>query len=617
MGLRVEERGKSECLLVMIRIELALQCSNISSCESMQTSVWSKLTTKIMEPLKKRKQMITQVSALFNNPTAWKQVDWKKCHKIVQRLQSRIVKATKAKRWGKVKSLQWILTHSFSAKALAVRRVTENSGRKTAGVDGEVWNDTEAKFQAIQQLRRRGYRPKPLRRVYILKKNGKKRPLGIPTMKDRAMQALYLMALAPVAETTADSKSFGFRIKRNTADAIESCFKALSRKTSAKWVLEGDIKSCFDSISHGWLIEHIPMDKKLLKAWLKSGIMEKGKYKPTIAGTPQGGIISPVLANMALDGLEAILKNEKSLREKKVNLIRFADDFVITGESKELLEQKVKPLVASFLQKRGLTLSKEKTKITHIEEGFEFLGQHVKKYRGTKLLIKPSKSSHKQLSRKLKETFKRHRTSTQETLIRQLNPIIRGWCYYHCHVVSKATFDKLEHELTWALWRWMVRRHPKENVRWINSKYFQYTGDGKVFAAKVRKNGRQQMIPIENPAKIKIKRHVAIRAETNPFDPSWAAYLEKREKEKMKEQLQKRKKMLERKVWERQEGKCNVCNQSFISSEVWHLHHIQPRSEGGKDTLSNLMMLHPDCHRQIHSCNVAGSSNTRDGLILA
>ena len=575
------------------------------------------ITKQIMETLKKRKQMITQVSALFNNPSAWKQVDWKKCHKIVQRLQSRIVKATKAKQWGKVKSLQWILTHSFSAKALAVRRVTENSGKRTAGIDGEVWNDPVTKFQAIQQLRRRGYRPKPLRRVYIPKSNGKKRPLGIPTMKDRAMQALYLMALAPVAETTADSKSFGFRLKRNTADAIGKCFSALAKKASAKWILEGDIKSCFDSISHRWLIEHIPMDKKLLKAWLKSGIMERGKYKPTIAGTPQGGIISPVLANMALDGLEAILKNEKSLRGKKVHLIRYCDDFVITGESKELLEQKVKPLVTSFFQKRGLMLSKEKTKITHIEEGFEFLGQHVKKYGGTKLLIKPTNRSYKQLLSKLKATFKRHRTSTQEVLIRQLNPIIRGWCNYHRHVVSKITFKKLENELTWFLWRWMVRRHPSKSVRWINSKYFQHTVDGKVFAVKVRKNGRQQMIPIENPAKIKIKRHVAIRAETNPFDPSWKEYLEKREQEKMKEQLRKRKKRFERAVWARQEGKCNICSQSFITSEVWHLHHIQPRSEGGKDTLSNLMMLHPDCHRQIHSCNVAGSSKAKDGLIVA
>ena len=561
--------------------------------------------------------MITQVGALFNNPTAWKQIDWKKCHKVVQRLQSRIVKATKAKQWGKVKALQWILTHSFSAKALAVRRVTENSGKRTAGVDGEVWNGTKAKFQAIQQLRRRGYRPKPLRRVYILKKNGKKRPLGIPSMKDRAMQALYLMALAPIAETTADTKSFGYRPKRNTADAMGKCFDALARKNSAKWILEGDIKSCFDSISHRWLIEHIPMDKKLLKAWLKSGIMERGKYKPTLAGTPQGGIISPVLANMALDGIEAILKNDKSLKGKKVNLIRFCDDFVITGKSKELLEQTVKPLVTSFLQERGMTLSIEKTKITHIEEGFEFLGQHVKKYRRTKLLIKPTKGSYKQLLTKLKETLKRHRTSTQETLIRRLNPIIRGWCNYHRHVVSKATFKKLGNELAWFLWRWMVRRHPRKNVRWIKSKYFQHTAEGKVFAAKVRKNGRWQTIPIENPAKIKIIRHVAIRAETNPFDPSWAEYLKKREKEKMKEQLQKRKKMFERRVWERQEGKCTVCNQSFISSDRWHLHHIQPRSEGGKDTLSNLRMLHPDCHRQIHSCNGAGSSNTRDGLTVA
>ena len=574
------------------------------------------ITKEIMEPFKKRKRMIKD-NELVNKPTAWKQIDWKKCYRIVKGLQSRIVKATKAKQWGKVRSLQWILTHSFSARALAVRQVTENSGKRTAGIDGEVWNNPETKFQAIQKLRRKGYKPKPLRRVYIPKSNGKKRPLGIPTMKDRAMQAMYLMALVPIAETTADNKSFGFRPERSTKDAIEYCFKALARKASAKWVLEGDIKSCFDSISHEWLIEHIPMDTRLLKSWLKSGIMENGKYKPTNAGTPQGGIISPVLANMALDGLEAILKNEESLKGRKVHLIRYCDDFIITCESRELLENVVKPLVKSFLKKRGMILSEEKTKITHIEEGFVFLGQHLRKYKGSKLLIKPSKRNCIQFLRKLKAIFKRHRTSTQEVLIRRLNPVIRGWCNYHRHVVSKETFGKMEKGLFTLLWKWMVHRHQKKCVQWIKSKYYHHTANGKVFAVKTEKNGKEQTIQLVNPKKIKIKRHIMIRMATNPFDPLWREYLENRENRKIKEKLRRRRKKFEQKIWELQKGKCTICNQNFTSSNSWHLHHIIPKSEGGKDILSNLMMLHPDCHRQIHSCNVAGSSNTKDGLTVA
>ena len=566
------------------------------------------ITKQIMEPLKKRKQRITQVGALFNNPTAWKQINWKKCHRTVQRLQSRIVKATKAGKWGKVRALQWILTHSFSARALAVRKVTENSGGKTAGIDGEVWNDPEKKFQAIQQLRRRGYQPKALKRVYIRKKNGKKRPLGIPTLKDRAMQALHLMALAPVAETTADTASYGFRPKRRTADAIGRCFIALARKTSARHVLEGDIKSCFDNISHDWLCVHIPMDTKILKAWLKSGIMENGKFKPTTRGTPQGGIISPVLANMALDGMEEILRDEPALWGKKVHLVRYADDFVITGESKELLEQTVKPLITSFLKERGLTLSDEKTKITHIERGFDFLGQNVRKYRKTKLLIKPAKGSYKQLLKKLKVIFKRHRTSTQEVLINELNPIIRGWCYYHRHIVAKETFNKLEHVLGWLIYKWMRRRHPRKDFQGIRSKYFQDSMAGWIFAARGEKDGKKT-IQLVYPARIKIKRHVVIRNRANPYDPSWIEYFESWERKRMEGKLLAKKMKLEKAVWEQQEGKCVVCNQNIISGDKWVLHHIVDTSDGGKEELDNLVMCHPGCHWPNHSDKLAGSPN--------
>src|ERR1700678_653027 len=239
----------------------------------------------------------------------WEQIDWSQCEQKVRSLQARIVKATQEGRHGKVKALQWLLTHSFYGRALAVKRVTHNQGKNTPGVDGAIWSTPASRYKAIDMLKRRGYKPRPLRRVYMPKTNGKLRPLGIPTMKDRAMQALYLLALLPIAETKADPNSYGFRPKRSTADAIEQCFLALAKETSPVWALEGDIKGCFDHISHDWMLAHIPMDAVILKKWLKAGYVDNRTLFPTGAGTPQGGIISPTLANLTLDGLERFLKD--------------------------------------------------------------------------------------------------------------------------------------------------------------------------------------------------------------------------------------------------------------------------------------------------------------------
>ncbi len=334
--------------------------------------------------------------AVSHEEEHWYETDWYQATRNVRRLQTRIVKATQARRWNKVKALQRLLTHSNSGKVLAVKRVTENQGRNTPGVDGIIWNTPEKKVAAVRSLKQRGYRPQPLKRVYIPKKNGKKRPLGIPVMSCRAMQALYLLALDPVAEAIGDLNSYGFRSQRSTADAIAQCFSVLSKKASAQWILEGDIKACFDRISHEWLLNHIPMEKTILRKWLKAGYMEEKVLFPTEDGTPQGGIISPVLANLALDGLEHLLRENypkpKNGFNAKVNFVRFADDFIISGISKELLEDEIKPLVEDFLKGRGLELSPEKTVITHIEDGFDFLGQNVRKYKG-KMLIKPSKKN--------------------------------------------------------------------------------------------------------------------------------------------------------------------------------------------------------------------------------
>ena len=303
----------------------------------------------------------------------WHGINWAEAQRQVRRLQTRIVKAAQGGRHNKVKALQWLLTHSFSGKAIAVKRVTENKGKNTPGVDKVTWKTPRAKASAIASMKRRGYSPLPLRRVLIPKKNGKMRPLGIPVMRCRAMQALHLLALEPIAETTADLNSYGFRPERSTADAGEQCFKSLAKKASAEWVLEGDIQGCFDNISHDWMIANVPTDKTILKKWLKAGFVYQNELFPTDAGTPQGGIISPVLANMTLDGLEAML-TEKFPRARwtglKMNMVRYADDFIITGHSKEWLEQEVRPVLVEFLAERGLVLSPEKTKITHIGEGF-------------------------------------------------------------------------------------------------------------------------------------------------------------------------------------------------------------------------------------------------------
>lgn len=535
----------------------------------------------------------------------WHQIDWVQVHRNVRRLQARIVKATKEGRWGKVKALQRLLTHSYSGKALAVNRVTENQGRKTPGVDGKTWSSPESKSQAVTSLKQRGYKPLPLRRIYIPKANGKKRPLGIPTMKDRAMQALYLLALDPIAETKADLNSYGFRKDRSCADAIGACYIALGNLASAQWVLEGDIKGCFDNISHDWMLQNVPTDKRILKKWLRAGYIEKSSLFPTEAGSPQGGIISPVLANMTLDGLETLLwKKFPDTRRKnaegvwkaykpKVNLVRYADDFVITGATKELLENEVKPLVEEFLSTRGLVLSQEKTKITHIEEGFDFLGQNIRKYNG-KILIKPSKKNVLKHLKGIREIVKGRKMMEQSKLIDKLNPIIRGWANYHQHIVSKVTFSKVDSEIWKCLWQWAKRRHPNKGKKWIAKRYWHRNGArGWVFG---QTDKRMKLIRTADTA---IRRHVKIKGDANPYDPAWEEYFERREGFKMEKSLRGRRQLIT--LWRNQNGVCPVCNQRITRKTGWHNHHVIQRCMGGSNGNSNRMLLHINCHSRVHS----------------
>jgi RNA-directed DNA polymerase len=481
--------------------------------------------------------MIAQASAPWDTRPAWGAIDWQAITAQVRRLQTRIVKAVKEGRWNKVKVLQRLLTHSASAKLLAVRRVTENDGRKTPGVDKELWDTPHKKQVGALSLTQRGYKPAPSRRIYIPKVNGKLRPLGIPTMRDRAMQALFLMALDPIAETTADHASYGFRQGRSCADAIERCFKMFHHNNPA-WILEGDIKGCFDNISHEWLLDHVPMDKAILCKWLKSGFLEKQVFYDTISGTPQGGIISPVLANQALDGLETRLREAFPLRGKgsgrgkaaQVHLVRYADDFIITGNSKELLETLVKPLVESFLKERGLELSPEKTSLTHIEEGFDFLGQNVRRYPNGKLLIKPSRKSIMSILAKVKEIICKHRGAPAYALITQLNSVIRGWANYHRHVVSKRIYARIDAKIFQMLWKWAKARHPKKGLRWIKAKYFERVGtrDWWFFGKSADAGGKASHYRLLHASSTRIVRHILVKSDLNPYDPAWAEYLAQR-----------------------------------------------------------------------------------------
>ncbi|MNF26861.1 Group II intron-encoded protein LtrA [compost metagenome] len=542
-------------------------------------------------------------SALSGAPQQWHDIDWCRVQRNVRGMQVRIAKACQEGEWRRVKALQRMLTRSKSARYLAVRRVTENQGKRTAGVDRVLWDTPDAKWKAAQGLKQRGYQPRPLRRVFIPKTNGKERPLGIPTMTDRAMQALYLLALAPIAETTGDPNSYGFRIERSTADAMGQLFISLSKKASAQWVLEADILGCFDHINHDWLIANVPTDKAVLRKWLKAGVVHKGQLQATDAGTPQGGIISPTLANMVLDGLESQLKQHLGVtraKKLKVNVVRYADDFVITGDSPELLESEVKPWVEQFLAVRGLRLSPEKTQIVHIDQGFDFLGWNFRKYNG-KLLIKPSKKNVKAFYRKVKEVIDTHKTVRQEDLIRLLNPMLRGWALYHQPVVAKQAYSRMDYRVFLKLWRWAKRRHPNKSLEWIRKKYYQTQSEQNwVFATTLMdESGAKRDVGLYSLASTPIERHKKVSGEYNPFDPSMEEMGEKLRMERMLKKLKYREQIL--RLFQSQKGLCVLCNQPITKETGWHDHHIIYRSQGGGDSLNNRVLLHPICHQQLHA----------------
>lgn len=538
----------------------------------------------------------------------WENINWKEARNYVKKLQRKIARAKINDDKDEIIKTSRTLVNSFYGRAIAVKRVTSNKGKNTAGIDGEIWETPERKYKAIFELKKKGYKASPLKRVYIDKSNGKKRPLGIPTMKDRAMQMLYRLALDPQHEVSSDLASFGFRPYRSAQDAIEQIFTILARSNGPRWIIEGDIKGCFDNIDHNWLLENIPMDKTILKEFLKSGLIFNDEWFETEMGTPQGGIISPILANYALDGLEELLRNKYypttrtfisySKKEKikvrinpKVRLVRYADDFIITAENKEIAED-ILETIKPWLKERGLELSEEKTLITHIRTGFDFLGFNIRKYnqpkeKKEKLIIKPSKKSVNKFIKEISKTIKGMQTSKQEDLIRVLNPKIKGWAFYYQSVCSKETYTKIDNKIHDMLTHWVRRRHGKQSHnKWMRKYFKTVKKDNWVFST-----GNINLIKMQN---IPIIRHTNIKTTENPYINE--EYFTNRQ---IKESVKKLS-GLGKKLYIKQKGICPYCKEILDIYQERDLHHILPKKEGGKDNVSNLIMVHRGCHISIH-----------------
>ena len=468
-----------------------------------------------------REPEITSVTDLTDKELAqqWKTIDWKRVKDVVNNLQSRIASAAKNGKWETVNKLSRLLTRSFYAKLLSVRKVSTNKGSRTPGIDGIIWSSPADKMRAALQLTNRGYRAKPLTRKYIRKKNGKLRPLSIPTIYDRAMQTLHSLMLSPIESATGDKTSFGFKPYRSTKDAYAYLHLCLSNKNASEWIVEGDIKACFDEINHTWILDNTPMNKRILKEFLKAGYVENFHLFPTEKGTPQGSPISPIIGNMALNGLEKVLAgiyysksdgtiDKSHLNKHKVNFIRFADDFVVTADSSETAHNIIDAIQA-FLDPRGLKLSEDKTFVTNVSKGFNFLGWNFRRYKG-KLLPKPSKESQTEIIRKISEIINEAKAWDQDRLIRTLNPIIRGWAQYHNHAVSSAVFSKLDNIVFQMLISWAKRRHPNKGLNWIMTKYWHKLDSRKyIFCTEIQ--------TLERFSNAKIVRQRLASLQKNPF----------------------------------------------------------------------------------------------------
>jgi RNA-directed DNA polymerase len=547
----------------------------------------------------------------------WKAIPWRKLERIVFKLQTRIFKASRRGDVKAVRRLQKTLMRSWSAKCLAVRRVTQdNQGKQTAGIDG-IKSLTPAQRLALVNELKLSRKAQPTRRVWIPKPGGTEfRALGIPTMADRALQALVKAALEPEWEARFEPNSYGFRPGRACHDAVEAIFNGIILK--AKYVLDADISKCFDQINQAMLLTKLhtfPTLRRQIKAWLKSGVLDKGQWFPSAAGTPQGGVISPLLANIALHGMEERIKQAFPRRiaqggnvgnRQPPHLIRYADDFVILHEDLTVVQQ-CQQLISEWLVPLGLELHPSKTQITHTfhlhegSVGFDFLGFTVRQFPagkydtahttdgkplGFKTLIKPSQRSLIRHQEKLKLIISRHQAATQAQLIDALNPVISGWSNYFSTGVSSEAYEWLDHWLYRELRNWAHHRHPRKNQRWIANKYWLINrGEGWTFAA-VSRNGIKRLAVHNHTA---IKRHIKVQGNRSPYDADWVYWSTRMGKHP---QVNQRVALL----LKRQKGKCAHCQLFFKDRDLLEIDHKIPRSKGGKDEFNNLQLLHRHCH---------------------